>query len=360
MVSSASTRVRLGITLLEVLVSIGVLSIGLLGVVLLIPIAHHKAAQATLEDRKANVGRRAFHEFRLRGMARPRSWVSMAGGSPSLPVPMTDNSPLNQRPLYQPYCIDPRMIGHIFNAAPANLPVRFPATGTIWMERLTLAPIASTTDASVMMPSQQADEVFTFKDDLIFEIPSKPELPPKQTSLKAAIGGNEVPAKRAFEGQFSWMATLAPDPVLGDDMYVLSAVIFYQRLLDPTLETSIPITSSTTNSDSSGSNYLGGNDIQLSLPATDPRFETFQKKLRIGNWLLLAQVEQLPNGQTRNRFKWVQVIAANDGDSDTSRIVTYAGHDWNWNTPTEVTFVPGVVSVYEKSIRLDGSSMWQL
>ena len=354
------TQRRSGITLLEVLISIGVLAIGLLGAALLIPIAQHKAVQGTLEDRKAMVGRRAFHEFRVRGFNRPRLWKVVSDGKFTTPIPIAPN-PVQ----YRAYCIDPRMIANTFQAAPQVQ--QFPAFANLPMVRTTLRSQPPDIPGDAILTPQQADEIFTFKDDLVIEAPNRKEEPPSQSTLKVAVGGNEVPVKRAYEGQFSWMGMLVPDPILDSDMYVLSAVVFHKRLLDPTQEISI--------SGDASVRWLGGNDVELAVDPsthTPAQVEAFQKNMRVGNWILLGQANpQIPNDATRYRFKWVRIIAANDGDSATSRIITYAGHDWTWDLdqnpsttgdliPTEVTFIPGVVSVYEKSIRLEGTSVWEL
>ena len=74
-----------GVTLMEVLISIFVVSIGLLGVAALIPLAGHQTEQGSRNDRKANVGRRSFREFMVRGYNDPGNsvdfhWVANTGG----------------------------------------------------------------------------------------------------------------------------------------------------------------------------------------------------------------------------------------------------------------------------------------
>lgn len=74
-----------GITLLEILISIGIVMIGLLGVVTLIPLAHFKAAQGVRRDRIAAMAQRAIDEFEVRGFSQLGSddeptWVHWEGG----------------------------------------------------------------------------------------------------------------------------------------------------------------------------------------------------------------------------------------------------------------------------------------
>ena len=54
---------RSGVTLLEIMISIGVVGIGLIGVASLIPLAHFKAAEGVREERKALFGKRALRDF---------------------------------------------------------------------------------------------------------------------------------------------------------------------------------------------------------------------------------------------------------------------------------------------------------
>src|SRR5688572_27600044 len=59
---------RPGITLLEILVSIFILVIGLLGTAALIPIGNSEVLKGGIAHRGAEVGIRGYHEFRVRRM----------------------------------------------------------------------------------------------------------------------------------------------------------------------------------------------------------------------------------------------------------------------------------------------------
>src|SRR5687767_325029 len=66
---SPATR---GFTLMEVLISIGVAAIGILGVLTLLPLAQHQAHQGLQEDRKALAGREGFQNFLVLECNRPQ------------------------------------------------------------------------------------------------------------------------------------------------------------------------------------------------------------------------------------------------------------------------------------------------
>lgn len=123
------TRRRTGITLLEIMISIGVVGVGLIGVASLIPLAHFKAEQGIRQDRMSLFGKRAHREFFVQGFDRPSSlsgfpqvpiapvkpyWMQMIGGGDPLSVnqiyeyPPQSASVRNFGTLKnQTYCFDP-------------------------------------------------------------------------------------------------------------------------------------------------------------------------------------------------------------------------------------------------------------
>lgn len=66
---------RTAITLLEVLIAIGILSVGLASVFALIPAARHLSGKALTYDRSATLAENAINEFLTRGFHNPRTWV---------------------------------------------------------------------------------------------------------------------------------------------------------------------------------------------------------------------------------------------------------------------------------------------
>ena len=67
---------RRGITILEVLFSMGVIAIGLLGVMAIVPVALNQVGRGEVADQSARAGLNALREFETRGMARADQWVA--------------------------------------------------------------------------------------------------------------------------------------------------------------------------------------------------------------------------------------------------------------------------------------------
>ena len=400
---------RRGISLIEVLISIFVMAVGLLGVLSLMPLAHHEANRGMIEDRKGQVGRAALRDFRVRGMAAARTemlldanfapvpdpsgqpirtivpvnWLAIdpSTGNPKRVVIAKTIPPnpfiprLDERVFFsgQSFVIDPRMLATQGVAASVLLASKFPfqllpEVANPLMERITLRPSAlnypvvmnGPGDPLLPMSLAQADHIFIAQDDLSIDRPDDGDLPPEQLFT---IGTNGV-GKRQSDGGFSWMATLVPE-LGGDAQYTLSIVVFYQRdsqmNVDQVNERRLVL-------DMFLSGGIGGGDIRLSSPAQE-----LLDDVKAGQWLMLSQATP-----TEWRFRWYRILAAGDdpippgqdphplvsNSTDWGRYLTLSGGDWTVNpasptnpqSPTFATIVNGVVAVYEKSIQLETSS----
>lgn len=82
---------RKGLSILEVLVSIGILVLGLLGVVVLIPIAAQKLRRGMALDDSTAVARAALADFEARGGTNMQRWLRY---HPTLPPPNVPKSPM--------------------------------------------------------------------------------------------------------------------------------------------------------------------------------------------------------------------------------------------------------------------------
>ena len=186
--NSKTNTSRAGITLMEVLISIGILSVGLTAVITIIPAAGSQSQKALTESTKANVGLAALDDAITRGILEP--------------------------PATPPFVIDP-----IGNALGCALPS-------------TVLPLETLDGLSSGIA---ADEVFRSQDDVGYTLDNSGQEDPPQPLFYT---GN---TKRISEGVYSWLATLVPQGgAAGGENYLLSVVSFHRR--DQTPPTSQNVT----------------------------------------------------------------------------------------------------------------------
>ncbi|MCH5375975.1 MAG: hypothetical protein JJ992_18555, partial [Planctomycetes bacterium] len=249
-----SAGFRRGSTLLEVMFSIGIVSVGLLGVLLVIPIAGSRTTRGTIADRADRMGRNAVRDFDVRLMRQPNTWTRFntlaspqvyvdypARPTVSVPNPPPGHPMISSRS----FCIDPLFIStHVYNAQQTGTPVDertefFPyyiptANTETRMQRISLR---NQPNGNTGMGVAQAYEVFMSGDDLVFDVPEDLNALPYQNFSTNAT-------KRQSEGQFSWMATLTPQQdwlidgsgsAQNTDLYILSIVVFHRRDMTMTM-----------------------------------------------------------------------------------------------------------------------------
>jgi hypothetical protein len=218
---------------LEVLFSIGVIAIGLLGVLALYPLALSQIGTGNVADRSARAGQNAVELFAARGMARPDQLLWFQNSPPNpppqeKPVDTSDTSSLLAAEIAEllpdgnntALLIDPMFVavrrqtyGSGYDARlfpyytrqtiPNPLPGNPPPYPTQFDPRLRRVTLRSSATASTIMAAAQAELLFRSDDDLSFELPLDRNAPPEQI-----FGANN--ARRQYEGTISWMATLVP------------------------------------------------------------------------------------------------------------------------------------------------------
>jgi hypothetical protein len=269
-----------------------------------------------------------------------------------------------------------------------------------------------------IMNKLQAQELFTSKDNLAMRSSdTKTELPqqvwfddrstPLANSARIAdgidndhdgtvdeadeafvkrIGFGDIPPLAASE--FSWMVTVTPHrsfmvnrtngtggingtngtppdpgtPAGGNspDQYLISIVVFHNRVLNynsTTLEDQERMLKVTLRS-----NGFGGGEVRLhsnNIAALD---------LKHGDWVMLSAPSELGP-----QFRWYKVTYIDDevqqlASNDFYRDATLQGPDWNrreWLDathpnygPTHATFIPHVIGVFEKTIRIETTSLY--
>lgn len=425
--------VHRGVTLLEVMFAIGIVAVGLLGVLIIVPLAGLRSTQGAIADSADRIGRSAIRAFDVYQMRRPDAWAQLYPGSlnyyPYPENPQTGLQPSSWPSPYWPnqampwqcgFCIDPiYLASNTTNPAtpgiqrfPYFAPSNLPTPGTPWMLRVSLRTRPGAIDTSTMpnpvpaMTISQAEQLFLGGDDLVFQLPSDRTLPSQQVFhgfwrastnysmgtycqptvangwgyrvTSAGTSGSSEPApwptvlgatimdgtvtwecrplvKRQWEGKFSWLATVVPKRNYDSDTYVLSIVVFHRRDLALDAERMINV--------AFNSNGYNGGDVVLQAAAAD------DLKMKEGEWLMLAGTDSdvVPY---QYYFHWYRIQTADAGPEEVStgvweRHLTLFGADWpgqDWATPVidvcKAVWTPGVVAVYEKTIRLETSSLW--
>ncbi|MGC3969288.1 MAG: prepilin-type N-terminal cleavage/methylation domain-containing protein [Pirellulales bacterium] len=99
--NSVVRPLRRAVTLLEVLVAMGVMSVGLLGVAALIPLGRMELAQAKVMDNASTIGRWAFRDLMVHGYLQPELWVDGVTGL------QVTRASFNSNPSTDPYSLNP-------------------------------------------------------------------------------------------------------------------------------------------------------------------------------------------------------------------------------------------------------------
>jgi hypothetical protein len=371
--------------------AIGIVSVGLLGVLLVIPVAGSRTTRGIIADGADRVGRNAIREFEVRSMRQPDNWTRLRPTPlyvefPTKPTNAVPNPPPGHASITsRSFCIDPLFLASHYADAVANSTAAhantefFPyydydSTVPNRETRMQRISLRNRPAGPTGMTLAQAVEIFMSADDLAFDIPLDPTLPPIQNF-------SENTTKRQSEGQFSWMATLTPIQntfidgatlAQNTDLYLLSIVVFHRRDMSMAMKYTDPAYNpeldgpdnerlvEVASFDSAG---YGGGEVLLRTRLGQPAEDL---TVRTGDWLMLsAKVTASTNPV--HFFRWYRVVSA-DAEIEPlgtqfTRNVTLQGTDWNViaatpNTLTQATLLNNVVAVYEKTVRLEAPLRW--
>ena len=271
---------RRGISLLEVLVSIGVLSVGLLGVLALMPAASNQAKIGAQEDAAAILARRAFREMNVRWYGRSVALNSPAPAFPSF------------------YAIDPLgvslrsaagMTGNSlsFLGDPSTVPALSAHRRTFFSPTLT---------------NPAFDEVFRSGDDLSFGDQGSGENPapnpPQQVAMMATDSAGALqPVKRFTDGNLSWFTTVAPRAT---GFNTVSVAVVNKRTTEEY--------SALTHADSTVVGGVG----QIEIAFTPGAPQEAWTNVKPGDWLLLVS-----RGPSMSTADWYRVQSSGTYDHNT-------------------------------------------
>ncbi|MCX5653859.1 MAG: hypothetical protein NTY65_04325 [Planctomycetota bacterium] len=276
---------------MEVLISIFILSIGLLGVAALIPIGKLALVETNKSDRTGACGRAGLREVKIRRMLDYTTWSPPVDGT---------NVKLGL------IAIDP--LGSTGNLGP--LP-RYSFTG---------------------MTATAADAIFRWRDDLVFVRPRdvKSGTPQNADRPWPIFDGANIQS----EGNYSWFLTIAPAPgeaalpVAQRRMYNVAVVVCYKRI--KTREQRATATCA-------GGVGYGGVSVTLdgAVPITALNVKEDQ-------WIMLVG-----DGQA----SWYRAV--NAGPGGTTQKVSLVGPDWYGGTDVEALIIDSVSGVYSTVVQLD-------
>ena len=374
---------RHGVTVLEVLFSIGIVAVGLLGVLTIVPVAGNRVTQGNIADNGDRLGRNAIRQFDLRNMRQPNMWtrfnptnqgyqeygmawvdLTQVRTSPNRLTyrwrrdPTTNSGVTPPLPWHaRSFCIDPLFVArHVengqFSEKAANFPyfpntIFDPTANTDFYEpRMDRVSLRNYPGSLGAMTLAQALQVFMAQDDLVFDLPKDRTLTPQQ-KYDADNAGNVL--KRQFDGKYTWMATLTPryESYLDDiniipDTYVLSIVVFYRRDMQMTIDVASPEPDNErlVNVSTFYGQGFGGGDIQLQTRSTNPPRPREDLELKEGQWVMLSAMiesQNYPNPpaypyEAVTLFRWYRVISVDETQPNGAlftRNVTVQGPDWS-------------------------------
>ena len=370
---------RRGLSLMEVLIAIFVLSIGLLGVAALIPLGQIALLETAKSDRSGACGRAAMREIQVRRMLDFRYWYwakNFWGFYP--PYNLLNTIPYNFINVStctdsMPFVVDPlgisRGLPYSFGQNPNNSNIFLPRR-TLSSKPLTQIYIPQNTD--LISTTGLADQIFFWNDDLPFDAPKNSIARPTLVSTTS-------------EGNYSWFFTAMPAatemslPVAGRRLFNVSVAVCYKRnfqVYDPSKPPSAVVTHALDGEHTASIRLIdgfpgmgiGGGTVKLDAGN--------QVKVKENQWVMLYYLHLnpatgnplLPAYPVMNRCNWYRVVGVG-GNTNT---LSLSGPDWDLYGPAWVpdnpssdppyratlVVVPGVIGVYTTTMELDWDPLW--
>ena len=326
---------RSGVSLLEVLISIFVLAIGLLGLAALIPVGRFAIMETGKSDRCGACGRAALRDVKVRRMLDHRFWAQNFSPGPFAIDPLGKNSGLT---------------GQLGNMIPRINLMRFKNNSNP-------PPALSTT--LIPYDLDHAEAVFTWRDELLFSDPDSDQRVRRLVrGANDKVGAypqgaeeeekNEItgPVTPLSDGNYSWFLTVMPSAgeanldLQYQSLWSVSVVVCHKR--DFTKDSGGKSNGEHTASVTFIGSGWGGGSVTLNPPI----------KIRENEWLMLKD---------GHHCKWYRVVSVGGIGSQGSTFLSLTGPDWDTQKypDPKALVVDGVVGVYTTTIeREDDYSLW--
>jgi len=311
---SKTLRQRSGLSLLEVLISMGILLIGLSGVAAMFPAGQYYVMKAAIHDRGAAVGQAAINDLQVRGLLQVDEW-QWVDTPEALPV------------VFDVYTN---------KQIPGFKRIRLPG-----LPRLSQTPGRAGGSAS--------EYVFLSRDDIALEFPDDGDQPSRQIGFETDGTGTGL---REFRGDYSWMFTVVPQPntqtdkIKQMDRVLVSAAVFHKRRVRENSNDYEFI------QDVQPAGGFGGGIVTFSASGNADRVE---EAVQPGNWLMLID-------QNNRFYRWYKVLSMWRNKNTGAFTLNVSGPDWagaiNPNATKAMLFTD-VVAVYERSLPLERNNPWE-
>ncbi len=356
---------RDGVSLIEVLISTFVLSIGLLGLAALIPVGRFAIVETGKADRAGACGRAATRDLRVRDMLNLWKWyyvdVGRTSGNPTATLKLLTEpaEDANQAP-GSSFCIDPLFVARNFPLANSGspevdlntalievFPYRTTASGLPRLRRTSLGDVlVPGAAAGSFVPSEAlANRIFTWQDDLVFDVPDDRQLRPGAIfDQDVSDPANPTEVRQQMAGDYSWMITVTPVIIAEKrfagsskvsltpgSLHTVSVVVFYKRDLAVNPAEAKP-TERMVTANILGGGY-GGGDVYEETGANGPIY-CRDVTLAGPDW----------------KEAWCYNVGGSNGDPDgvLDDLDDLDGDGWFSNA--EAVLVDGVIGVYTTTI----------
>ncbi len=375
--SVRTRRARAGVSLIEVLFSVGIVMIGLVGIAALLTSGGFLAHRGARADTAALMASNGSRKFSTRGMANKSAW-RWFDGARWLQYNSTNGTwGWDNAGVWQPapipnaassFCLDPHYITTpLVTDMATEMPLRnkFPVTpafgdvNVMSMPRITLGS-SVVSPLGLVLSEAAAKRIFVSSDDLVFDLPTDRTLGPQQNFVPEDTSREAM--NRESNGHMSWMATIVPKldrvQLAGGagynitDQYTLSVVVFDRRVRElfdvitgaQLIEDEIGERVVNVVNFYSGPPAFSGGDVTLESRSTRSADEgAGDLELRTGDWVMLSRWQPvMPHpilGGAISQVqvhKWYRVANVDEqlvpNSSVWQRDVTLVGPDWDYDT----------------------------
>ena len=367
-ISGRSTR--FGMTLIEIMAAILVLSIGLVGVISAIPFGGLRLSQMQEADNSSALGRNAARTMKANGWANPANWWFENGfENPNSVLP---NGNLN---LTFPFFVDPISK----SVSPPEFFATTPNGGFDSFFTRVAPTVSHPTFNRMAIQPRHIERAFYLQDDIIYGYASDEDetfYRPRVETTDGLLGDVGDPnATQPFSGRYTWLATVSPKNASGDfydcPKDALAAadydvVVFENRVPGDEKAFAALLEGSGYQGGAVTLDLTGGVDVNnAALDALD--VERLIEQLETTRYILLTGREDIPtNGNFRAFARWYKIANYGVVDTDASGIPTAlrltlvgpntpkcwtptfdaAGNKVADGLPVTATIFPGAIGVY--------------